>query len=229
VSDVDKWYRNYWARHQAREVMNRTLRARCLSCEDCAQLNEMEQAIFNHTKHARRLLDYGAGDKPLKGKFVSAGFKGRYETLDMSAEDEHEYSSISQVTGQFDAILCLEVIEHMSLNDYVDLMDEFGSLLGLDGTLVIGTPNPLCVVPMWAGDPGHVQQYPLADLAADLVVRGYNVEAFRVRYGAWPNGLARLRFLAMRILCYLLSVDYAQGIVVIGKRKTPAQVPRSST
>jgi hypothetical protein len=174
-------------------------------------------------------LDYGAGDKPLKGKFVSAGFKGRYETLDMSAEDEHEYSSISQVTGQFDAILCLEVIEHMSLNDYVDLMDEFGSLLGLDGTLVIGTPNPLCVVPMWAGDPGHVQQYPLADLAADLVVRGYNVEAFRVRYGAWPNGLARLRFLAMRILCYLLSVDYAQGIVVIGKRKTPAQVPRSST
>jgi SAM-dependent methyltransferase len=189
----------------------------------------MEQAIFNHTKHASRLLDYGAGDKRLKGKFVSAGFKGRYETLDMSAEDEHEYSSISQVTGKFDAILCLEVIEHMSLNDYVDLMDEFGRLLGPDGTLVIGTPNPLCVVPMWAGDPGHVQQFPLADLAADFVVRGYEVEAFRVRYGAWPKGLPRLRFLAMRILCYLLSVDYAHGIVVIGKRKARTQVPGSST
>ncbi|MGD0506347.1 MAG: methyltransferase domain-containing protein [Terriglobales bacterium] len=190
------------------------------------QLNEMEQAIFNHTKPASRLLDYGAGDKRLKGKFVSAGFKGRYETLDISAENEHEYSLISQVKGHFDAILCLEVIEHMSLNEYVDLMDEFGKLLSPGGTLIIGTPNPLCVVPMWAGDPGHVQQFPLADLAADFVVRGYEVEAFRVRYGAWPKGLPRLRFLAMRILCYLLSVDYAQGIVVIGKKKTPAQVQR---
>ena len=139
----------------------------------------------------------------------------------MSPEDEHEYSSISQIVGQFDAILCLEVIEHMSLNDYVDLMDEFDKLLNPGGILIVGTPNPLCVVPMWAGDPGHVQQYPLADLAADFVVRGYDVEAFRVRYGAWPKGIPRLRFLAMRVLCYLLSVDYAHGIVVIGKKKAP--------
>jgi len=222
VSDVDKWYRNYWARHQARDVIYKTLRARCLSCEDRPQLNEMEQAIFDHTEQAGRLLDYGAGDKKLKRKFLSAGFKGRYETLDMSAEDEHEYSSISKVTGQFDAILCLEVIEHMSLNDYVDLMDEFGKLLSPGGTLIIGTPNPLCVVPMWAGDPGHVQQYPLADLAADFVVRGYSVEAFRVRYGAWPRGIPWLRFFAMRVLCYLLSVDYAHGIVMIGKKKMPS-------
>jgi SAM-dependent methyltransferase len=221
VSDVDKWYRNYWARHQARDVMNRTLRARCLSCEDRAELNEMEQSIFDRTKQAHRLLDYGAGDKRLKGKFLSAGFQGRYETLDMSPEDRHEYSSISQVTGAFDAILCLEVIEHMSLNDYVDLMDEFGKLLEPGGTLIIGTPNPLCVVPMWAGDPGHVQQYPLSDLASDFVVRGYDVEAFRVRYGAWPKGLPRLRFWVMRILCYFLSVDYAHGIVLIGKKKMP--------
>ncbi len=224
MSEVDKWYRNYWARHQAREVMYRTLRARCLSCEDCAGLNEMEQAIFNHTRHAGRLLDFGAGDKRLKSKFLAAGFQGRYETLDMSLEDQHEYSSVSQITGQFDAILCLEVIEHMSLNDYVDLMDEFEKLLNPGGTLVIGTPNPLCVVPMWAGDPGHVQQYPLADLAADFVVRGYSVEAFRVRYGAWPKGIPKLRFLAMRVLCYLLSVDYAHGLVVIGKRQPPDKV-----
>lgn len=206
--------------------MNRTLRARCLSCEARPELNEMEQAIFDRTRHAGRLLDFGAGDKLLKGKFLVAGFKGRYETLDMSAEDEHEYSHISEVKGPFDAILCLEVIEHMSLNDYVDLMDEFGKLLGPEGVLVLGTPNPLCVVPMWAGDPGHVQQYPLSDLAADLVVRGYNVEAFRIRYGAWPKGLGRLRFLANRALCYILGVDYANGLIVIGKKKaSTATVP----
>lgn len=220
MSDVDKYYRNYWARHQARDVMYQTLRARCLSCEIGDQLNEMEQAIFASTRHASRLLDFGAGDKRLKQKFLAAGFKGRYETLDLSAEDEHEYSSISQVRGPLDAILCLEVIEHMTLNDYVDLMDEFCKLLAPGGTLVIGTPNPLCVVPMWAGDPGHIQQYPLADLAADFTIRGFDVKAFRIRYGPWPKGLAWMRFMTMRVLCYLLSVDYAQGLVVIGKKKS---------
>jgi len=228
MSDVDKWYRNYWARHQEREVMYRTLQAPCVSLEDCVQLNEMEQAIFDHTKHAGRLLDFGAGDKRLQGKFRAAGFRGKYETCDISAEHEHEYTSISQIAERFDAILCLEVIEHMSLNDYVDLMDGFEKLLNPGGILVIGTPNPLCVIPMWAGDPGHVQQYPLADLAADFVIRGFSVEALRVRYGAWPTGISRLRFLAMRVLCYLLSVDYAQGIVVIGTKKNSGAGPATS-
>jgi hypothetical protein len=29
-----------------------------------------------------------------------------------------------------------------------------------------------------------------------------------------------LRFLAMRVLCYLLSVDYAQGLIMIGRKKS---------
>ena len=220
MSDVDKWYRNYWARHRARDVMHRTLRARCVSCEERAELNEYEQVIFDRTRHAARLLDYGGGDNRLKRKFQAAGFRGHYETLDISSEEQHDYSSLSEVNGLFDAILCLEVIEHMTLNEYVDLMDGLGQLLAPGGVLVLSTPNPLCVVPMWAGDPGHIQQYPIADLAADLVVRGHEVEAFRVRYGAWPRGVRpRLRFFAMRALCYLLSVDYAHGIVVIGKKK----------
>ncbi len=200
--------------------MYQTLRARCLSCEDCPQLNEYERVIFDRTRHATRLLDFGGGDNRLKRKFLAAGYGGRYETLDISSEGQHEYSSLSEIKGEFDAILCLEVIEHMSLNDYVDLMDAFGKILSPGGVLVISTPNPLCVVPMWAGDPGHVQQYPIADLAADFVIRDHDVEAFRVRYGAWPRGVrARLRFFAMRALCYLLSVDYAHGILVIGKKQ----------
>ncbi len=87
MSDVDKWYRDYWARHQARDVMYRTLRARCLSCEDCPQLNEYERVIFDRTCQATRLLDFGGGDNRLKRKFLAAGFRGRYETLDISSEE----------------------------------------------------------------------------------------------------------------------------------------------
>src|SRR5664280_1871098 len=82
-------------------------------------LRRVEQAIFNHTKEANRLLDFGAGDNRVKRKFLAASFKGSYETLDVSDTEKHTYSSLSEVTGKFDAIFCLEVIEHMSLNDYV--------------------------------------------------------------------------------------------------------------
>ncbi len=76
MSEVDKWYRDYWARHKARDVMYQTLRARCLSCEDCPQLNEYERVIFDRTRHATRLLDFGGGDNRLKRKFLAAGFTG---------------------------------------------------------------------------------------------------------------------------------------------------------
>ena len=223
MSDVDKWYRNYWARLQERQKLFVTLRAPCVSTSQDDELNEAQRIIFDRTKNAPRILDFGAGDNRLKRKFVAAGFQGSYETLDLGDSTDHTYSSLSQVKEKFDAIICLEVIEHMSLNDYVDLMDEFGRLLNPGGVVVISTPNALCIVPMWSLDTGHIQQYPLADLAADFVVRGFDVEAFRVWQGPWPKGIRkRMRLFVMRGLCYLLSVDYAHGILVIGKKTRPA-------
>lgn len=219
MSEVDKWYRNYWARYQERLKLNVTLRAPCVSSSQDSALNEIQQIIFDRTKNASRILDFGAGDNRLKRKFLEAGFRGRYETLDFADSDDHTYSSLSQVTGTFDAIFCLEVIEHMSLNEYVDLMDEFVRLLNPGGSIVISTPNALCVVPMWSLDTGHIQQYPLNDLAADFVVRGLHIEAFRVWHGPWPRGIRkRLRVFVMRGLCYLLTVDYAHCIALIGKK-----------
>jgi 2-polyprenyl-3-methyl-5-hydroxy-6-metoxy-1,4-benzoquinol methylase len=223
VSDVDKWYRNYWARLQERQRLFLTLSAPCVSTSQDDELNEAQRIIFDRTKNALRILDFGAGDNRLKRKFVAADFQGSYETLDFGDSADHTYSSLSQVNEKFDAIICLEVIEHMTLNDYVDLMDEFGRLLNPNGLLVISTPNPLCVVPTWSLDAGHIQQYPLADLAADFVVRGFDVEAFRVWQGPWPKSLRkRMRLFVMRGPCYLLSVDYAHGILVIGKKTRPA-------
>jgi SAM-dependent methyltransferase len=219
VSDVDKWYRNYWARYQERLKLNVTLRAPCVSTSQDEELNEAQSIIFDRAQNSQRILDFGAGDNRLKRKFLTAGFRGSYETLDFGDSEGHTYSALSQVKGRFDTIICLEVIEHMSLNEYVDLMDEFGRLLNPGGLMVVSTPNALCVVPMWSLDTGHIQQYPLADLAADFVVRGFEVEAFRVWAGPWPNGIRkRIRLFVMRGLCYLLSVDYAHGILVIGKK-----------
>jgi hypothetical protein len=53
-----------------------------------------------------------------------------------------------------------------------------------------------------------------------LLARGLSVDAFRVRFvPARPSVSQRLRLLSQRVLCYLLAVDYADGLLVIGTRK----------
>lgn len=224
-SEVDLWYRDYWRRLQARERLSAVLRAPRLHWFWSDHLNEVEAVIFQRTGHATRILDFGAGEARLKAKFLAAGFGGEYHTLDLSTEREHTYHDLSEVSGRYDAIFCLEVIEHMFLNEYVELMGAFQRLLVPGGILVVSTPNPLCVAPMWALDAGHVQQYPLADLAADFHIRGYQTEAYRVCLGERPSYWRAVKLWIGRVLCYFLNVDYAQGLLLIGVKHETGHQP----
>ncbi len=221
MSNVDLWYRDYWPRLRAREQLRFTGRIPVLHWFWSDQLNEVEQLIFSRTHSCGAILDYGAGEGILKSKFMANGFAGRYETFDIAQGHDRTFVNSADIHGQFDAILCLEVIEHMTLNNYVALMDSFQTWLKPSGLLVVSTLNPLCVTPMWNGDAGHIQQYPLGDLCADLSIRGFQTEAFRVVLGNRPTGLrARARAFVRKTLCYLLSVDYANGLLVLAKRST---------
>ena len=212
-------YRHYWRRMQFREQAQR-YRAPCLRWFHSERLNPAERVIFERVRAAARLLDFGAGDLRLKRKFTEAGFPGRYETLDISEEFPHEYTDLGQVRGPFGAILCLEVIEHLPLTAFESVIGRLCELLEPGGVLVLSTPNPLCIVPMWSRDSGHIQQYPLHDLIADLLARGLSVDPYRVRFvPARPSLAQRARLLSQRALCYLLAVDYADGLLVIGTRR----------
>jgi hypothetical protein len=211
-------YHRYWRRMELR-AQAEGYRAPCLRWYHGEALNPAERVVFDRVRAAGRLLDFGAGDLRLKRKFLAAGFAGRYESLDVSEEFLHEYRDLAQVQGTFGAILCLEVIEHLPLTAFDAVVGRLCELLEPGGVLVLSTPNPLCVVPMWARDSGHIQQYPLHDLIAALLARDLAVEPFRVRFvPARPTLSQRLRLLSQRALCYLLAVDYADGLLVIGTR-----------
>jgi SAM-dependent methyltransferase len=212
-------YQRYWRRLQFREQAQGR-RAPCLHWYHSAGLNPAERLIFDRVRHARRLLDFGAGDLRFKRKVLDAGFAGRYETLDLSEEFPHEYTDLAQVQGRFDAVLCLEVIEHLPLSAFEAVVGRLCDLLEPGGIFVLSTPNPLCIVPMWARDSGHIQQYPLHDLLAYFLSRDFAVDPFRVRLvPARPSLVQRVRFVTQRVLCNLLAVDYADGLLVVGNKK----------
>ncbi len=185
MSDVDKWYRNYWARHQGARCHVQDAESAMLFLRKSRRAERNGASHLRSHPSCRPAAGFGAGDKRSRASFWPLVSQGRYETLDISAEDQHEYSSSRQITGHFDAILCLEVIEHMSLNDYVDLMDEFGRLLNPGGTLVIWyAESPLCR--------SHVGRRPRTCAAISIGGSGGGFCGARLRGRSFSRALWRL-------------------------------------
>ena len=163
--------------------------------------------------------DYGAGDQALRQKFLAAGYRGSYETFDVSPEFETTWRDPEAIRGPFGAVLCLEVIEHMSLSEGLALRDRLLSFVQPGGWLVLSTPNPACIISPFSRDETHLQLYPLHDLITWALAAGLDVEARRVKL--LPDRVTlktRVQMAAQRVICYLTGADRADGLIVISSR-----------
>lgn len=184
------------------------------------RMNDVERMFLTKFGSCRRILDFGAGDNRIKTKFLQQGYRGEFRTFDVSLEFPHDYRSVEEIGGRFDCIFLLEVIEHLPLPAFYETIDLLVPLLAAEGTLVVSTPNPACIYPMWAGDMTHIQQYPLSDLLAIFMRRGFACESYRVvmtKERVPLTGRFRL-FLKKVVTTRILGVDYAEGIIVIARR-----------
>jgi len=191
---------------------------------ESAELSDIERACFDAVKDTASLLDVGAGDLRVKRKFEAAGFSGEYHTQDVGPEYPHTYRDLAQVTRQYDAILCFDVIEHLPLDGGLELLDRLIGLLDPGGVLVVQTPNARCVRSPMGWDMTHLHSYNIADLWAYLTAAGLETQGYRVVFGpARRSPVQRLRsalhaFVATR----LLGADYADNVVAIGRKAAPA-------
>lgn len=211
-------FSSYWQRMKLREQAM-TIPARCIYWQPRTGFNQVEALIWERVRNSERILDFGSGDQSLRRKFISAGYQGRYETVDKSPEFETTWKDPDGISGQFGAVLCLEVIEHMSFEDGCSLRERLASWVAPGGWLILSTPNPRCVVSPFAADETHVHLYPLHDLLTWALSVGLQPEARRVKL--LPERLSsmqRLRNLVQRVLCYFIGADRADGLLILARR-----------
>jgi hypothetical protein len=185
-----------------------------------AGLSEAERAWIPAILDRGSLLDIGAGDLSVRQKILAAGFRGRYDTLDIGDEHAYTYRDLSQVPGSYGAILCIDVLEHLELKTGLGLLHRIRSLLEPGGVLVIQTPNSRCVRTAQAKDMTHVHSYNLPDLHAYLSCLGFQARGYRVAYSAPGPGPGRwlLEKLGALVTTRLLGCDYADNILLVGHR-----------
>ncbi len=216
-------FADYWRRIELRERAY-SIPAPCITWQRTEGFNQVERVIWERIRSAERILDYGSGDQSLKRKFVAAGYRGDYETFDISPEQATTYSDPLAIRDPFDAVLCLEVIEHLPLEGGLALRDRLVELVKPGGVLVLSTPNPGCVRSPFALDETHLHFYPLMDLITWAWTRGLSVEAWRVEL--LPPRVSvglRLRLCVRRVLCYFLGADRADGLLIVAKRGDNSQ------
>ncbi|MFA5890627.1 MAG: methyltransferase domain-containing protein [Actinomycetota bacterium] len=220
--------KNYWTFLRVRDAYAGAPQPAIRWWSDPQALNDTDRAILGAIQGCDRVLDLGAGDLTAKRKMRGGGFAGQYETLDPTTEFAHDYGSLDEVpTGVFDAVMMLEVIEHIPLADFFGFVERVVALLKPDGKLIISTPNAEYLSTIWASDMTHVHAYRAADLAAFLHCHGFESMIRRVAWRSPNDRLKeRIRFQVARVVTRgVLQADYARGVLVVSRRVTAPRVP----
>jgi len=209
-------YANYWQRKAllSKQVPHFSV----LRFAESEALSEVEALYFQRIQNAQAVLDFGAGDLRMQRKFRRAGYRGSYDTLDVAEGESYTYRSLDQVDKKYDVILCLDVLEHLPLQDGLELLTRLAALLVPGGSLVVQTPNARCDRHPSSWDMTHVHCYNAPDLWAFLRCLELEVTGHRVVF--WRAGLGfRLRHVVAKlIVTQFLGLDYADNIVMLAKR-----------
>jgi 2-polyprenyl-3-methyl-5-hydroxy-6-metoxy-1,4-benzoquinol methylase len=185
------------------------------------ELCEIERVYFDAVRGAERLLDVGAGDLRIMRKLQRAGFRGEYHTQDVGSEGAYTYRSLDEARGQYGAILCLDVIEHLSLRDGLAMLKKMISLLAPGGVLVLQTPNASYIPDPRSWDMTHVQTYNAGDLWAWLKCEGLEPEIYRVvlRGSANPGPIVSAKAAVTGyVKRKILGCDDANNIAAIARK-----------
>ncbi len=163
------------------------------------------------------LLDIGASDRNLD-EFLKRRSKKTvsYKSMDVDRSLPHDYYSFDAISEQFDVIVCLEVIEHLSTEAAFDLLTRVFSLLKEDGVFYLTTPNVFHPTVFWR-DSTHQSGFRYSELAGLLAEIGFReLEIYRV---GRIKILNRLRAVLANPVLRLLQMDYYSRILIKACRK----------
>lgn len=163
-----------------------------------------------------KVLDVGASDRFVGGIIKESGSKIEYRSMDIDSARAHDYYSFDEIKESFDAVFLLDVIEHVPVEEGMELLMSCFGLLSCGGKLVVTIPNNSHPTAL-GGDCTHVTSYRYHDIGAMSLSAGFeDVRIFRVSAKARLKD--RLMALLLRPFMKFFDVDFATGVLLTAKR-----------
>jgi 2-polyprenyl-3-methyl-5-hydroxy-6-metoxy-1,4-benzoquinol methylase len=174
---------------------------------------------------ANSVLDIGSSDGIFLHEYLRPlGFNGVYVGVDIDPVlktlklDFPLFDRLDKVKGEFDAILMLDVLEHLRIEEALEYLKIAKEKLSSNGLLFITTPNVYC--PLIHNDITHITFIPYADLYSLLKEIGFQrIYIYRTTPLFSSKSLNVIKRQIASFVCKLvyplLGLDYCTDILVI--------------
>ena len=173
--------------------------------------------VKKHLRPGMRVLDVGANDRRMETRVKAVYSDVLYKSMDIDRTVRHDYYSLDEIDEQFDLIILFEVIEHLELEQGVEMLGRLKELLVDGGRLVISTPNVYNPSRFWY-DATHKTAYSYEELGGIVLGQGFEVPGiYRTFHASLLKYLLRLTIFYP--LHRILNVDFAKSIVVLAQKK----------
>ena len=148
-------------------------------------------------------------------------WNGKYELLDSSKNINPDYYNIADVTKKYDMIVCLQVIEHLYFEDFLDLIEKLTQKLKTGGILVIGSDHPANAGHLWNVEMGHVKSYPFHNLHQYLQMNGFNHNnsSIVLQYMDEYKLVKYLLYLIRKVILQILGISPFMSYVIFIEKK----------
>jgi len=178
---------------------------------------DYRRPLADFVRPGMSVLDIGANQRQLQS-FLESRIDGGvvYKSMDVDRSNTHDFYSLDAITGEYDAIACYEVVEHLATSAVLSLFQKAHSLLTPGGRIFVSTPNVHHPIGFWC-DSTHITPFRLRHLAGWLAAAGFEkFWGYRVVQMTWKK---RLRYWRYRGLLRLLNMDFAPGILVVAEKR----------
>ncbi len=165
-----------------------------------------------------KILDIGASNRDLQERLRRHFPKLIYKSMDIDQEQFHDFYSLEEIQESFDVVFLFEVIEHLGLEEGVQLLKRIYQLLNEGGRLILTTPNVFNPTRFWR-DATHKVAYCYDELGGLLLAQGFQI---KVMYRTYSDAFHRylFRLYVMAPLHRYLGIDFAKSILVIAEKKS---------
>ncbi|MCX7965980.1 MAG: methyltransferase domain-containing protein [Syntrophorhabdaceae bacterium] len=167
-------------------------------------------------KDGMAVLDVGAGAKGAGKEIKRLGLDVTYKSMDIDRSIKHDYYDLDEIKEKFHAVLLFEVIEHLSLEDGINLLKKIYNLTEEDGILIASTPN-IFNPSRFMRDATHKTFYAYDEFCGIVNMAGYTIEeVFRSYNDAFHRYVFKVYILGF--LFKTLGIDYAYSVFLVGKK-----------
>jgi SAM-dependent methyltransferase len=174
--------------------------------------------MLENIRDGEKILDIGASNRNLEERLKRHYPNLIYKSMDVDREQAHDFYSLEEIQETFDVVFLFEVIEHLELEEGLNVLEKVYGLLHGGGRLILTTPNVFNPSRYWR-DATHKVAYCYDELGGLLLAEGFEIKAmYRTYNDAFHRYLFRLYVMAPlhRYLC----IDFAKSILVIAEKKS---------